>query len=133
MLNPWVWKIPLRREWLPDPIFLPGEFHGQRSLAGYSPCSCKELDVTEQLTYSTPRCLRSTYNIMLRAKGGGLCQQKLLLGLNVRALTTSLLVVVVVLLLVYYYAIGIVWCQTLANSGCSLQCYIERLLEFLMR
>ena len=28
-------KIPWRREWLPTPIFLPGEFHGQRSLAGY--------------------------------------------------------------------------------------------------
>ena len=26
-----------RREWLPTPVFLLGEFHGQRSLAGYSP------------------------------------------------------------------------------------------------
>jgi len=32
----WVRKIPWRREWLPTPVFLPGEFHGQRSLAGYS-------------------------------------------------------------------------------------------------
>ena len=31
------WKIPWRREWHPTPVFLPGEFHGQRSLAGYSP------------------------------------------------------------------------------------------------
>ena len=69
---------------------LPGEFHGQRSLAGYSPGGCKELDMTERLTYSTPKCLRSTYNIMLRAKGGGLGQQKLVLRLNVRALTSSL-------------------------------------------
>ena len=30
-------KIPWRRKWLPLPVFLPGEFHGQRSLAGYSP------------------------------------------------------------------------------------------------
>ena len=30
--NPWVSKIPWRREWQPTPIFLPGEFHGQRSL-----------------------------------------------------------------------------------------------------
>ena len=29
-------KIPWRREWLPTPVFLPGEFHGQRSLVGYS-------------------------------------------------------------------------------------------------
>ena len=31
----WVRKIPWRREWLPTQVFLPGEFHGQRSLAGY--------------------------------------------------------------------------------------------------
>ena len=29
----WVGKIPRRREWLPTPVFLPGESHGQRSLA----------------------------------------------------------------------------------------------------
>ena len=29
--------IPLRRAWWPTPVFLPGESHGQRSLAGYSP------------------------------------------------------------------------------------------------
>ena len=33
----WVRKIPWRREWLPTPVFLPWEFHGQRSLVGYSP------------------------------------------------------------------------------------------------
>ena len=33
--NPWVGKIPWRRERLHTPVFLPGEFHGQRSLAGY--------------------------------------------------------------------------------------------------
>ena len=33
----WVRKIPRRREWQRSPIFLPGKFHGQRSLAGYSP------------------------------------------------------------------------------------------------
>ena len=43
-------KIPWRREWQLTPVFLPGEFHGQRSLAGYSPWGCKELDITEQLT-----------------------------------------------------------------------------------
>ena len=30
-------RFPWRREWLPTPVFLPGEFHGQRSLEGYSP------------------------------------------------------------------------------------------------
>ena len=45
-------KIPWRREWQPTPIFLPGEFHGQRSLAGYSPWGCKESDTTELQTLS---------------------------------------------------------------------------------
>ena len=35
--DPWVRKILWRREWLPIPVLLPGEFHGQKSLAGYSP------------------------------------------------------------------------------------------------
>ena len=43
---------PLERKWQPTPVFLPGEFHGQRSLVGYSPWGHKELDVTEQLTLS---------------------------------------------------------------------------------
>ena len=43
---------PWRKEWLPTPVFLPGEFHGQRSLAGYSPWDHKESGTTEQLTLS---------------------------------------------------------------------------------
>ena len=45
-------KIPWKREWQPTPVFLLGEVHGQRSLVGYSPWSCKELDTTDQLTVS---------------------------------------------------------------------------------
>ena len=45
--NLWVRKIPWRREYLPTPVFLPGESHGQRSLEGYSPQGGKELDTTE--------------------------------------------------------------------------------------
>ena len=30
--NPWVGMIPWRREWLPTPVFLPREFHGQEEL-----------------------------------------------------------------------------------------------------
>ena len=33
--DPWVREIPWRRAWQPTPVFLPGESHGQRSLAGY--------------------------------------------------------------------------------------------------
>ena len=53
MFNPWVGKIPWRREQLPSPVFWPGEFHGQRSLASYSPRGRKELDRTEQLSLAT--------------------------------------------------------------------------------
>ena len=45
-------KIPWRRAWQPTPVFLPGEFHGQRSLVGYSPSGHKESDMTERLTYT---------------------------------------------------------------------------------
>ena len=48
LFHSWVKKIP----WQPTPIFLPGEFHGQRSLVSYSPCSSMESDTTEQLKLS---------------------------------------------------------------------------------
>ena len=51
-LNPWVGKIPWRREWLYTPVFLPEQFQGQRSLGGYNLWGCKELDMTEQLSLS---------------------------------------------------------------------------------
>ena len=35
--NPWIGKISWRRAWQPTPVFLPGKFHGQKSLVGYSP------------------------------------------------------------------------------------------------
>jgi len=44
---PWVRKIPWTRDWLPTPVFLPGEFHRQRSLVGYSPWGLKELGMSE--------------------------------------------------------------------------------------
>ena len=42
--DPWVRKIPWSRKWQPTPVFLPGESHGQRSLAGSSPWGCQESD-----------------------------------------------------------------------------------------
>ena len=47
--DPWVRKIPWRRVWQPTPVFLCRESRGQRSLVGYSPWGCKELDTTERL------------------------------------------------------------------------------------
>ena len=53
----WFWprvrKIPWRRECQPTPVFLPGEFHGQRSLVGYGSWGCEESDMTEWLTLLT--------------------------------------------------------------------------------
>ena len=65
--NPWVRKIPWRREWLPIPVFLHGECHEQRSLVGYSPWVCIELDTTEWLTY-THRILELLFLLVLFLK-----------------------------------------------------------------
>ena len=46
-----VGKIPWRREWLPTPVFLPGESHGQRSLVGYTVRRVTKSWTTERLTF----------------------------------------------------------------------------------
>ena len=48
-----VGKILWNRKWQPTPVFLPGKFHGQRSLTGYSPWGHKESDTTKQLSTHT--------------------------------------------------------------------------------
>ena len=48
--DPWVGKIPWSRKWHPTLVSLPGKFHGQRRLVGFSPWGCEELDATEQLS-----------------------------------------------------------------------------------
>ena len=56
VFSPWVRNIPWRRKWQPTPVFLPGTFHGQRSLAGSSPWGCKiaghNLPTKQQENYS---------------------------------------------------------------------------------
>ena len=64
--HPWVGKIPWRRAWQPTPVFLPGESHGQRSLAGYSPQGRRESDTTERL--SVPICGHMIFNASAKAK-----------------------------------------------------------------
>ena len=49
--DPWVGKIPWRREWQTTPVFLPGESHEQRSLAGYSPRGRNASNTTGRLTH----------------------------------------------------------------------------------
>ena len=55
--SPWVRKIPWKTAWQPTLVFLPGESHGQRSLAGCSAWGLKELDLTEQLSVHTRNSL----------------------------------------------------------------------------
>ena len=51
MQETWVlslgWEDPYEKAMVPTSVFLPGEFRGQKNLVGYSPWSCKELDMTE--------------------------------------------------------------------------------------
>ena len=63
--NPWAGMIPW--EWLPTPVFLPGECRGQRSLVGYSPWDHKESDTTEQLTlFQKMDAMQSHFRIFLK-------------------------------------------------------------------
>ena len=48
--DPWVRKIPWRRKWQTAPVFLPGKFHGQRRLVGYSPWGHEESDMAKKLS-----------------------------------------------------------------------------------
>ena len=63
--DPWVGKIPWRRKWQPTPVFLPGKFHGQMSLAGYTLKGHKELDMTEQLSTHNERISNVLPNILV--------------------------------------------------------------------
>ena len=68
MWKTWVRKIPWRRDQLPTPVFLPGEFHGQRSLEGYSPWGHKESDTTEQLSLDFLGPIHSLTRLLLLLK-----------------------------------------------------------------
>ena len=62
----WVGKIPLRRAWPPTPVFLPGESHGQRSLADCNPWGHKESYMTEENEHTSTQkhamCIREKCN-----------------------------------------------------------------------
>ena len=66
--NPWDGKIPWRREQLPTPVFLPGEFHGQGSLVVYSPWGRKESDKTECLSLSPLRMMKAFIDVLISPK-----------------------------------------------------------------
>ena len=50
---PGLGRFPGSRKWQPAPVFVPGKFHGQRSLAGYSPWGCRDWNMAERLTTHT--------------------------------------------------------------------------------
>ena len=56
---------PWRRGWLPTPVFLPGEFNGQKSLASYSLWGHKRLDTTEQLIHMRTDTHTNTYYVLV--------------------------------------------------------------------
>ena len=58
------WEDTLGRKRQPTPVFLPGEFHGQWSLAGYIPWGCKELDITEQVSLNINMLIHSSSKYM---------------------------------------------------------------------
>ena len=60
--DPWIGKIPWRRKWQHIPVFLPGESHGKKSLAGYSPKGHQESDMTEQLSMHAREKVRSVFS-----------------------------------------------------------------------
>ena len=90
-LHPWIGKIPWRRKWQPIPVFLPGESHGQRSLAGYSPRGRKESDMPELTHYccqlpSHSGQIRTSHHIHHRLTLSALCGQSR--ALQARSLRT---------------------------------------------
>ena len=58
--NPWVRKIPWRRNWQPTTVFLPEKFLGHRSLVSYTPWGCTESDMTEAGTQKASDLLRGS-------------------------------------------------------------------------
>ena len=61
--DPWVGKIPWRRERLSTPVFWPGEFHGL-----YSPWGCKESDITGRLSLSVFRVCVCNISLIEKVK-----------------------------------------------------------------
>ena len=74
--SPWIRKIPWRRKCQPTPVFLPGESHGQRSLAGYSPQNCRRIghdlktkQQQQQLLAQMVKCLPAMRETRIQSLG----------------------------------------------------------------
>ena len=76
-------KVPWCRKWQSTPAFLPGKFHGQRSLEYYSPWGCRDLDTSEHtctinfvLSEKTP--CRSGFAVLKKRNRWSLCSHSVL-------------------------------------------------------
>ena len=79
--DPWVGKIPWRRAWQPTPVFLPGESHGHRSLAGYCPYALgvnplpfqagEPAGEKEPAPLPAPLCSHSTVGLLVSGRSQG--------------------------------------------------------------
>ena len=78
--DPWVGKIPWRRTWQPTPVSLPGESHGQRSLAGYSPWGRTQSDKTERTCIHIDQSLSLKHSQMESS-----CLQSTIVGSHLRS------------------------------------------------
>ena len=54
--DPWIGQIPWSRKWQPNPVFLPGKSHGNRSLVGYSPCGHRVGYASQSTPQPQPWC-----------------------------------------------------------------------------
>ena len=82
--DPWVGKIPWRREWQPTPIFLPGKSPGQRSLAGYRPWGYSLATEQQKQPGFSAHCPRLTSSAVHPGRhflGYGILLQSRILGL----------------------------------------------------
>ena len=86
MSTSYLWRM----EWQSTPVFLPGEFHGQRSLAGYSPQDRKKSDVTEQLAQKKKTSYLGSRDSFCRI-------HKMLLEENKSYLKTCNLIVIIII------------------------------------
>ena len=65
--DPWVRNVPWSRKWQPTPASLPGKFHGQRSLEGYSLRGRKESGTTEHTCAHAPHVFMASYALSFKS------------------------------------------------------------------
>ena len=139
-LGPWVGKIAWRA-WQPNPVFLPGESHGQRILAGYSPQGRTDSEMTEVTSYAGTVSLVAVPNWHSSIDGGSSLLHTLSSLGSLQCLTMAILTIVR-----WYLTVVLIWISLIVSkvgiTSCDfflkgyewsiLQLTLERLLCALM-